>query len=1198
MPKTDKFTYCLKHNPCQICGRSDGSCREIEHKGIAFCIESSGSYRKGDLLNGYRYIGLKGQHDMWVIDSQYQGNDSKSTVDFKAIREERKKKAEEEHKALIDSLLDDKTKDKYFRIYLNKFSLSQKHYEELKNKRGLTDEEIKSGLYRSVRTIPFIEGFPNNFPGVKINDYGNKVIAVAKGWAAPIFNADGLITGFQIRSDNPVKSKYCWIENCKNKKGEMPLAVYRPKVDYTNEVQTIDLASVLLVEGTSVKPLTACKRLNAPSIGAAGGNHAASSETLKETLDAFTKENDDEKPVIKIIPDAGDVKNEGVTGNIRRKVSIVRNLGYTVKVLWWNQLTKEHEDIDEDVDLNQIKEISPDEFFKICNREIKKRKASEQLVSLTGLGFPATEVNERYVSDIGIELKPGVVTLVSSPMGTGKTHWLQLIVDIFTKNNDGKIRFTGYRNGLLRQTANEISKTTNGRISPILANDLDKNEQTPEFIAGLQAVSLCVDSILKLDPESLTGGLIILDEWEAILNHLLKGHTCAKNRANIISHFRRCIKHCLETGGSVLAMEANITDLSVEWFKNENIEVYVNKYQVSSWDVTIAGGSSTGLTSKIINALNEGLNVVVPTDSQAYAEKLENLILKLVPGCEVLRIDRESITECPELHEFMESPDKYLATYKPQCLIYSPTFESGGDISSQYFDVMFGYMTALNTRSQSQMLGRVRDASIKREIWVNDCDKTVNARYFDYKNIFNDMFIAAEKIDEAVNLVKTIDAEDNLGQVKTGWYAKLGKAKDDSESDLHKLFMMASKFEARDNIYRSDMRNNLIKYLRDQGHNVTVTEYEKVDEIKDLTKQTKEEIQLKNAVRFYEADISEMDKVTAQSIMQSHSAKKAERVKAEKFMLMERLPGFELTLDKVEACFIKDRGELYRKTLIWWNALNLDVAMRLELNQWKYHAKKDEVWLSDIKHYGLVSTLLNVLEIPQLALDTAREYSDDDAETIKLKQRILKKREDIQLLLGITIGYAMTPIKILKKLFGKIGVELQSRRTGREQKRVYQVKSSLEAYDYQLEILAALDRHKANVLADDPEAYTLPEPEQIAETLDVVLNGVNILNNSQKDTTSSSGFDIAWNEEPGFKVGDQVMWFSEASQRYYPGKIQSFINDDIHVEVGIYHQGKLYSTGFAKIATLRPIAESVDVVSNSDKLINNSQKDTTLVAAS
>jgi hypothetical protein len=84
-------------------------------------------------------------------------------------------------------------------------------------------------------------------------------------------------------------------------------------------------------------------------LGLQGGQFASSPQTFQYTLSVLSAELDTQ--AIEFYPDAGAISNPNVMRQYRRAWKRLRELGYSIRVAWWGQVTKAVGDIDE-IDTN------------------------------------------------------------------------------------------------------------------------------------------------------------------------------------------------------------------------------------------------------------------------------------------------------------------------------------------------------------------------------------------------------------------------------------------------------------------------------------------------------------------------------------------------------------------------------------------------------------------------------------------------------------------------------------------------------------------------------------------------------------------------------------------------------------------------------------------------------------------------------
>ena len=64
------------------------------------------------------------------------------------------------------------------------------------------------------------------------------------------------------------------------------------------------------------------------------------------------------------------------------------------------------------------------------------------------------------------------------------------------------------------------------------------------------------------------GESVILDEVEQSLWHLLNSNTCKDKRVKILKAFQELISTVLTTGGLVIAQDADLSDISLEYLQD------------------------------------------------------------------------------------------------------------------------------------------------------------------------------------------------------------------------------------------------------------------------------------------------------------------------------------------------------------------------------------------------------------------------------------------------------------------------------------------------------------------------------------------------------------------------------------------------------------------------------------------------------
>lgn len=372
----------LKRN-CPICSGARRDCRENTQNHLIHCRHDVGE------VPGYKFVG-EDKHGffMWAVDD---GSEQKEELELKRRqREALKQRRLQQEQDRLSQLLSASERDLQIRKLLAQLGLKAAHRADL-HRRGLTDSQIEAGLFRSVEPWQKLDGeISHRLAGINIT--GTGLTTPHSGYLCPIWNPQGQIIGWQLRLDKTEEGgKYRWPTSASKKRqngptahltnGELPLTCCRP-LEGKPQIQTIGL-----IEGVGTKPFitaqlrSACSSADAPNvatatlsrsqiiIGAAGGNFAASPETLKAYLDTVSAEVGTRQ--LTLYPDAGAISNSNVMRQYRRLKELVTRWGYTLNVAWWNQIDKDT-DLDADELLaagrgEEIEEITWAEFEAIAH---------------------------------------------------------------------------------------------------------------------------------------------------------------------------------------------------------------------------------------------------------------------------------------------------------------------------------------------------------------------------------------------------------------------------------------------------------------------------------------------------------------------------------------------------------------------------------------------------------------------------------------------------------------------------------------------------------------------------------------------------------------------------------------------------------------------------------------------------------------
>jgi hypothetical protein len=330
-----KFSPTKSNNPCPICDDITGKCRTAsDNQDFVLCM----THPSDADLPDWKYLS---ETNGSYFAGKYVRKCPESESDRLERRDRNLKLRMAQQKAKRDGLAklpDASQRDRLYQNYLQKLDLDSLDRADLVS-RGLSELEIQH--------------------------LGAK--STSSGYILPIKNPLGQIFGFQIRLRDANSGRYRWHKpfgiSAQQQNGELPLAFH-------GDIQ-VDCQHVVLVEGTGIKPYLASKLRGCVAIGASGGQFVSSKETLQSYFDAIGA--NPELTRLEYAIDAGDIANPSVMRRHEKNLDFLTELDFAVDVLWWGQIAKTDDDIDELSGDAAIQLLTVEQFFQIANYQPKPK---------------------------------------------------------------------------------------------------------------------------------------------------------------------------------------------------------------------------------------------------------------------------------------------------------------------------------------------------------------------------------------------------------------------------------------------------------------------------------------------------------------------------------------------------------------------------------------------------------------------------------------------------------------------------------------------------------------------------------------------------------------------------------------------------------------------------------------------------------
>ena len=433
-----------------------------------------------------------------------------------------------------------------------------------------------------------------------------------------------------------------------------------------------------------------------------------------------------------------------------------------------------------------------------------------QAVSLTYK--PNVEVDSRFLPKLDPPENANVI-LLKAPKGTGKTQWTKRQVLKYL-NGDRPVLVLSHR----------------VQLCEMLCNECGVDYQTHRFTSetrGVFGIGLCVDSMHKrsgarFNPEDWYGAVIIIDEVEQVLWHMLNSSTCKADRVPILRNMKKVIQNSLMYGGKIFMADADLSDISIKWLNKTagDCEIkqwlMVNNYQPENpWDIYHYEHSRpNGLVKKLEDHVESGGRPFVCVSGQRAKSKystqgLEEHFHNKFPHLKILRIDAETLGDPNHpAYGCMSNLNEILNHY--DMVIVSPAIETGVSIECTTFDGKTPHFTSVwciaqgvqTANSVCQALARVR-AAVPRHIWINRC--------------------GLQKVGNGgVTIHRLLSGSKNMRDAHINLLLQGGLSSADSvdlDFEAESLIAWAQR-AVTINIARFAYRETIISALKEEGHNI------------------------------------------------------------------------------------------------------------------------------------------------------------------------------------------------------------------------------------------------------------------------------------------------------------------------------------------------------------------------------------------
>lgn len=645
--------------------------------------------------------------------------------------------------------------------------------------------------------------------------------------------------------------------------------------------------------------------------------------------------------------------------------------------------------------------------------------------------------NTKYIGDFAPPRSAKLICL-KAPKGSGKTEWL-VKVCAEAQNLGQKVLILTHRQ--------QLGQALCSRFGVDYVSELKDSDTKGAFGIGLCFDSLRRNSQARFNPDDWHGCIVILDEVEQSLWHLLSAKTeVSKHRVQVLRNFQELIQNTLESDeGKVYLSDADLSDLSIDYIRSLAdfpVEpwIAIKEGNPTPWDVTVwttgekllgalVSGIRQGEKSIILKKGRKRTNTKKPlifqtrkrakkerplifVDGQKAKSKwgtqnLEAYLAKLFPDLRILRIDAESIAD-PNHPAFgcIDKLNEILPLW--DVAIASPSIETGVsiDIKGHFTSVWDIAQGVVPVPSILQRMARLREP-VPRHTW---------ARGYGIGRIGNGSasprkLMASQQTQFKAHVTLLAESE---------FPADFEAASSFQPQSIRTWAKMA----ARINSGMFHYRHEIHRALHDEGHSIEVGDYQEIlsaddeaqgnEQIKDALTESRDEIYEEHCEAVAQAPTP--DEKRFESLSKKQQRTRQELKELRKGELSRRYSEELVTAELVQ---LDDEGEYPKARLHYYLTTGREFlpARDKQVMDRQLKSGEGELFLPDTNHslIGGKIKFLEYLDIKSM-LQQNTEWTNESQILIDLSIKAHQVAGHIRSILGVTIKEGASPVAIAQKI--------------------------------------------------------------------------------------------------------------------------------------------------------------------------------------
>jgi len=587
---------------------------------------------------------------------------------------------------------------------------------------------------------------------------------------------------------------------------------------------------------------------------------------------------------------------------------------------------------------------------------------------------------------------------IKAPKGSGKTEWLvQICAD--AQNRGQKVLVLTHRT--------QLGKALCNRFGVDYVDELGESTTKGVFGIGLCFDSLRQNSRARFDPEDWHGCIVILDECEQSIWHLLNARTeVAKHRVQILRNFQQLIQNVIESeDGRVYMSDADLSDLSLDYVRSLvsfPVEpwIVVKEGNPAPWNVT-TWEDSKEMLGVLESRIRRGEKLLIFVDGQKVqsmwgTKNLEAYLLKEFPELRILRIDAESIsTPGHAAYDCIDKLNEILPLY--DLAIASPSIETGVsiDIEGHFTSVWDFAQGVIPVSSVLQRMARLREP-VPRHVWA----KSYGLGRIGNGSTSPKRLMAGQETKFKAHIKQLVESE---------FTADFGSASN-FQPQSHRTWV---KMGCRINLGMIRYQHEIIRALVAEGHNISTGDYlaemseddqmKGTEQVKEELAETRDENYQQHLAAITQAPTPEGDRL--KTLQQKKEKSIPERLEQRKGELSER---YDESLVSSELIQLDDKGEFPKAQIHYYLTEGQEFLSDRERSRMErlLEAGENELFTPDVNRSMISGKLayLKALGIPQLlAQDT--EWSNNSQTLIDLSIKTEQFSTSIKDVLGISFNF-------------------------------------------------------------------------------------------------------------------------------------------------------------------------------------------------